>query len=150
MDSIRLKFKNVKPLSTNDIHDPIIRRGKPSKIKIKKYKIYLNLISDLLIVHRKDLAKFQENYNPSTHVIRGKFIVYCPDFFTQKKVLSKKSIDADNCLKATIDAIFAEMPLLDDAFLVDPHPMKTLSPDSRYHIEILLFTESIEKYLEQF
>jgi hypothetical protein len=134
---ISFKFKNLKPVSTNQANATDFKTKR--RFKTAKYAQFKDRVGFILIPLKKEIWAFEEKFDIySQHLsMSAKFYIPKDIMFTKKGHISKRAMDWDNYLKISQDCIFNHFQKLDDCYIKHVSFIEFLvSPDKEHHFTI--------------
>jgi len=130
---INFKFKNLKPVSTNQLYCNNQKTKRRFKTGVAK-KFERDIFARMLM-HKPEIFDFEKHFSPYDHFLIGYLIVFIPKsiLITRKGYISHKSGDVNNH-KAFTDNVFKAFDKLDDKYLIIENQYKLISPDNNFHM----------------
>lgn len=136
MDQITF-YLPIKPISYNQAH--CVNRGRIQNTK--KNNQFKRDIRNLLLPFTKDIRQFASEQIIQYGGLAIKYIFWIPEaklITAKEKMVSKTSLDIDNCVKSLQDSIFSVFKYynsqIDDALIIDSYKSKRISPKDEYGI----------------
>lgn len=126
-------FKNLKPISTNNLYTGMGKR----RSKTKEYKYMEQVVKFSILKQGSSVRQFIGEPGLWKAPLKIELVFYVPKtkLFTKKCEISKTSGDLDNMQKSLIDAVFNSIGL-DDSLVCDIVAKKRASNDSEHHISL--------------
>jgi len=131
------KFKNIKPVSTNEANATIWKTKR--RVKTEKYHQFQQRVDFILMPLKKKIWAFEEKFDIyEQHIsFSGKFYIPKSKMFTKKGYISQRSGDWDNYIKIAQDCIFKHFNKLDDCYIKHVGNIEYLiSPNNEYHFSL--------------
>ena len=129
---IKIHLVNLKPVSTNAMYD-----GYRKSVEYLKQERQVDATVRKV---RAGIEALMNSYDEKKHVVWVNMIVHSPDHSLfnksgkRKGCISKRCIDLDNTIKTITDAVFYNIPTIDDSqarhFEID----EILSKDEFFHV----------------
>jgi Holliday junction resolvase RusA-like endonuclease len=141
---IKLRFENLKPVSTNAMYD--------GHNKSYEYLKQEREIDKVMLKMRPTLKKFMDLYDEKKHVVYCHLVIECPrdNLFVRsggrKGCINKRCLDIDNSIKTITDSIFYNIPLIDDSQVRNVGIEDIISNDQFFYTNYFIWLQDKEEH----